>query len=246
MIARLILALGLLLAASAARAETLVVELSTDLVSVTSEFGGADIALFGVIERDAQTVSRSGKYGVLVIADGPPQDVLVSRKERRFGIWLNAHSARFDDVPSYRAELTTEATPEERARWLELAHAAQGQSTDLKPGQEAFREAMIAAKTEDKVAVEGNGAVEMLTDRFFKTAIPIPGVAQNGDYTVWVHLFADGVLLDSHESHFSIAKVGFEEQLFDVSRTNPLLYGIGVVALALITGYVGGIVFRRG
>jgi hypothetical protein len=44
---------------------------------------------------------------------------------------------------------------------------------------------------------------------------------------------------------FVIAKVGFEQRLFDLSRSAPLLYGLAAVALALVTGYVGGVVFRR-
>ena len=40
-------------------------------------------------------------------------------------------------------------------------------------------------------------------------------------------------------------KAGFEQILFAASQERPVLYGLGAVVLALVTGWLGGVVFRR-
>ncbi|MEM9222634.1 MAG: TIGR02186 family protein [Pseudomonadota bacterium] len=246
MIARWAILLALLVVGGAARSETLVADLSTDTISVNSEFGGMDIALFGVIQRDDQTVARSGRYDVAVVVKGPGQDVLVQKKARRAGIWINAEGVRFQDIPSYLGVFTTPASPQEITEWLRSAERSKGEDLTLYTGREGqFYEAFSAQQREEGLYLNEIGAVEMLTDRFFRTVIPLPGDAEHGRYDVEVLLFVEGVLLNTHQLEFVVAKVGVEQSVFSFSRTQPLLYGLSVVVLALVTGYVGGVVFRR-
>lgn len=241
-----LLALVALVAGREARAERLVVDLSTDRISITSEFGGTSIALFGVVERDAQTVSRRGKYDIAVIVTGPRHDVLVQRKARVFGIWMNAEGFVFRRLPSYLGIFTSGEFLNNLDEWIAgAARPDAGIGARFAGRRALFHAALSQAQGRAGLYVREEGSVRMLTDRFFRTLIPLPGVSADGDYAVTVHLFADGVLLDTHETEFRIAKVGFEERISDMARASPLLYGLVVVALALVTGYVGGIVFRR-
>src|SRR6185436_21110833 len=99
--------LAILLAlASPARAERLITTLSTSRVLISSNFTGADVVLFGSVERDAQTVSRRGNYDIVVTVRGPLETIVTYRKERVFGIWVNADSRTFVDAPSYLTVLS--------------------------------------------------------------------------------------------------------------------------------------------
>ena len=234
--------------AAPAHAERLVVSLSSDLVNVSSEFQGTELSLFGVIERDHRTVSRAGKYEILVVVNGPPHDVLVQRKDRRFGLWINAEGTAFNAIPSYYAMLSTPGTDADVADWIAAIPEIEGAAIPhaLFGGRRAmFFSAFAEEQAEDGLHVERIGAVHKLTDSFFRTMIPIPGLADNGDYQVSVYLFADGVPLDAAQTGFRLAKVGIEQRVFELSRQSPLVYGLAVVLLALVTGYVGGVVFRR-
>lgn len=243
--ARLLAALLLLLAPIPAAAERLVVALSTETVRIASNFAGEDITLFGVIERDGQAVSRVGPYEIAVIVKGPPQSVLVQRRERRLGIWVNSPGERFEAIPSYYGLFTTAGAPDiveeedpgedPSLRWL----GSYGERA-------ALRRAIAERRRAEGLYVENFDAVERLTPNFFRTEIPLPGVVDDGVYSVNVVLYSDGLPLDVADTSFVIAKVGFEERLFDWSRQSPLVYGLAAVALALVTGYVGGVVFRRG
>ena len=44
---------------------------------------------------------------------------------------------------------------------------------------------------------------------------------------------------------WSASKTGFENFVFVASRQQPLLYGLVCVVLALGTGWLAGVVFRR-
>ncbi len=242
----LVASLVLLATAAAARAETLIVEMSTEVVNITSNFVGTRVSLFGVIERDAMTVARRGKYQVIATVAGPAHTVLVQRRERMLGIWVNGTGERFEGLPSYYAVLANPAAvpllePGGAAHPLSLA------ALGARPGAaDEFRAAIAQQRGATGQYVEDLNGIIMMTDEFFRAEVPLPGIAEDGNYVVIVQLFADGVLLDTHEAGFVVAKVGFEQQLFDLARSAPLVYGLGTVVLALVTGYVGGVLFRRG
>lgn len=233
------------LAAPPVRAETLVADLATELVSVGTDFAGTQIALFGVIERDAQTVSRSGGYEIITVVRGPTRDVLVQRKARRLGIWINVEGQRLVEVPSYYAVYATAGA----APLLQPGGSAAGLSPDAlgrtTARREPFRQALAHKQTEAGLFEMSVGGVDMLTKTFFRTLIRLPAFVEQGSYVVTVHLFADGVRLSTATRTFAVRKVGFEERISDLARDRPLAYGFGVVVLALLTGYVGGVVFRR-
>ena len=88
-------------AAQPAAAERLISTLSTSRVLIASNFTGADVVLFGSVERDAQTVSRRGGYDIVVTVSGPRETIVTFRKQRVAGIWVNADSRTFVRVPSY-------------------------------------------------------------------------------------------------------------------------------------------------
>jgi len=103
MSARIVTLAILLALASPARAERLITTLSTSRVLISSNFTGADVVLFGSVERDAQTVARRGVYDIVVTVTGPRETVVTYRKERVFGVWVNADSRTFVSCSSQYA-----------------------------------------------------------------------------------------------------------------------------------------------
>ena len=81
-----------------AGAQELVADLSDHLIAIDSEFTGTDLLVFGAIE---------GEGDIVVLVRGPRSSVVVREKARVFGIWLNASSVTFDNVPSFYALATS-------------------------------------------------------------------------------------------------------------------------------------------
>ncbi|HSP26813.1 MAG TPA: TIGR02186 family protein, partial [Saliniramus sp.] len=97
-----------LLTPALARAESLVTSLSTHQVLITSNFTGSQVALFGAVQRDEQTIARATGYDVAIIVRGPPHGTLTVREKERLGpIWVNSSQQKFVDIPRYLAVLSS-------------------------------------------------------------------------------------------------------------------------------------------
>lgn len=249
------LALVAVLAASPARAERLIASVSNHRVTVTPNYSGEELVLFGSVEKDAQTPASRTNYDLVVTVSGPRADMVTRRKERRFGIWINTDSRQFLKVPSYLAVFSNRpydaiASPEvQRRQQLGLNNVLLTQRVgpdyaDVVP-EDAFRSAFIRLRSEHKLYRENTSAVTFLTPTLFRTGIPLPGEVPIGTYDVEIKLFADGALVTRTETAFEIVKVGFEQFIATTARQNGLAYGLVTAFMALMTGWMASIVFRK-
>jgi uncharacterized protein (TIGR02186 family) len=244
---------GLLLGSAAVRAENLVTSLSSHRVAITSNYTGAAIAIFGAIERDAQTVPRAAEYDVVIIVRGPRQSIVVREKERVGPIWINSEQQKFPEAPSYLGVFTSLpleeiASPEIQLRQrvgLEAIINAPDMTNDRGRLDEPFREALLRLKASDGLYVEEERGVAFLTPAIFRASVPLPATAPPGNYDIEVVLFADSAVLARTQTHFELVKTGFEQQVGEIARDNPLVYGVSTALLALLFGYLANVVFRR-
>jgi uncharacterized protein (TIGR02186 family) len=247
--------IALALSATGAAAERLVTSLSDYRVSIASNFTGADLVLFGTIERDAATVARRAGYEIAVTVLGPRQTVRTFRKERILGIWVNADSRTFVDAPSYLAVLTNRPVDEIagpdvlRRLQVGLAHTLLPQLIGVDVADvvrdDPFRMAFLRLRQQEGIYLERTNGVTFLTPTVFRAAIPLPADAPIGTYEVDVKLFADGTMIAREPSAFELYKVGFESFIASTARDQGLLYGLSTAALALFIGWLASVVFRR-
>jgi uncharacterized protein (TIGR02186 family) len=238
-------------AAAPADAERLVVALSAHQVLINSSFTGAEPVLFGAVERDGAASARHGGYDVVVTVTGPRQDVVTRQKQRVFGIWVNARARTFLEAPEYLAVLSNRplsaiASADALSR-LQLGIAQTALTSDAAddPSTAAFRAAFLRLNRERGFYREEANAVTFLTPDLFRAAVELPANAPIGNYEIDVKLFADGVLLTRQTSAIEIVKVGFEQFVASAAREHGFAYGLATATLALLTGWIGSIVFRR-
>jgi uncharacterized protein (TIGR02186 family) len=244
-----------LLASAPVAAERLVISLSNHRVLITSNFTGAELTLFGTVEQDAATVGRPGRgYAVVATVIGPRQSVVTWRKERVLGIWANAASRTFVEAPTYLAVLANRpldaVTGVEAAQRFQLGLAKfplteQGGGSSPGNADDPFRDAFLRVKREHGLYREQPNALTFLTPNLFRAAITLPANVPIGEYEVDVKLFADGTLLARETTAFEIIKVGFEQFVATVAREHGIIYGIATAILAMMTGWLGSLIFRR-
>src|SRR4029453_5320333 len=107
------------------------------------------------------------------------------------------------------------------------------------------RPAFIRLRSQRGLYRESSSAVTFLTPTLFRSGIPLPAEVPIGTYTVDIKLFADGQLVTRAETAFEIVKVGFEQFVASTARQNGFAYGLATVAMALMTGWMASIVFRK-
>jgi uncharacterized protein (TIGR02186 family) len=253
--AMLAIGLGAALAASPARAERLIASVSNHRVTVTPNYSGEELVLFGSVEKDANTPAGRNNYDLVVTVSGPRMDMVTRRKERRFGIWINTDSRQFVKVPSYLALFSNRpfdaiGSPEvQRRQQLGLNNVLLTQRVgpdyaDVVPN-DAFRSAFVRLRSAHGLYRQETSAVTFLTPTLFRTGIPLPAEVPIGTYSVEIKLFADGAFVTRTETAFEIVKVGFEQFVANTARVNGLAYGLVTAMMALMTGWMASIVFRK-
>ena len=247
---RLALLLGAF-AAPAAAQESVVTGLSTDNIALTATFDGSELFVFGAIRREGPTPPEAGPLDVVITVKGPRRAVKVRRKERRFGVWVNAESVTVRLAPSFYAIATTRPLDEllsqtERLRYGigmdQAVRRVSGSATiaDTSP----FTKAMVRLK-------EANGSYELLDEKvtlteetLFQTRIDMPANLVEGDYAAEFFLVRDFKVISAGATIITVEKAGIERWLFNLSRQRPLVYGLMSVALALAAGWLAHAVFR--
>lgn len=237
--------------AGAAQAEQLIAELSHDRVFITSNFTGAEIALFGSIERDNPLAPPPGDYDLIITVYGP-RGVVTVREKRALGpLWLNLDQRKYIATPSFISTLSNRpldqiASAEQLQKLLiGVDPLVPGQAASDKPEATDFREALIRLRRKDGLFREDATGVTLLKADLFKTAIRIPGTAPLGAYSVDVNVFAKGMPLAKTALKFTVIKSGMEQTIATYARENALVYGLAVALMALVSGWIASVIFRR-
>jgi uncharacterized protein (TIGR02186 family) len=73
----------------------------------------------------------------------------------------------------------------------------------------------------------------------------LPAEVPIGTYDVEIKLFSDGALVAQTMTSFEIVKVGFEQFVANAARRDGFVYGLATAFMALMTGWMASIVFRK-
>jgi uncharacterized protein (TIGR02186 family) len=247
--------LALAAGTSSARAERLIVSVSNHRVTVTPNYSGEELVLFGSVEKDSSTPAGRGNYDLVVTVTGPRADMVTRRKERKFGIWINTDYRQFVQVPTYLAEFANRpfdaiaSNEVERRQQLGLHNVLLTQRVGPDYADvvqsDPFRSAFLRLQSEHGLYREDASAVTFLTPTLFRTGIPLPAQVPIGTYEVEIKLFSDGALLTHTETAFEIVKVGFEQFVATTAHQEGLVYGLVTAFMALMTGWMASVVFKK-
>jgi len=244
-----LLLLGLLLGAGTASAEEAVVAgISRDAISITANFDGSDLLIYGAVKREEP--APEGDLDVIVTVEGPTETVLVRRKSREAAIWINTAAVRIDRAPSFYAVATTgpmekilsNAADRKYRISVPLAIRSYGDIwvTDLPD----FIDALIRIREDEGRYSLSEGTVSLTEDTLFRTDIDLPANLVEGDYKVRMFLTREGAVVAMAERALDVRKVGLERWLFTLSQNQPVIYGALSLILAVAAGWAASAVFR--
>jgi uncharacterized protein (TIGR02186 family) len=250
--------LSLLVAAVPAKAQIPLMEgiqigLSTDNVSITAGFSGADLTIFGSLENPDPLVARQGRYDVIVVLEGPPKPVVVRRKDRVLGVWVNLDSETFENVPMSYSVATTrplqDITEPNSYKQLSLGasnlYMQPADAGDSPATIEEFTAALRERKSATGLYSENVGGVQFLSQNLFRATVRLAPNVPVGTHKARAFLFKSGLFIKESSAQLEIRKSGFEQSIFRVAHNYSFFYGVFAISLAMLTGWLGRLIFRR-
>lgn len=245
-----ILLIWLCLALPVAAEEAIVAGLSQSRVSITADFDGSEILIYGAVKRD-QPIPKNAPLHVIITVEGPSAALNVRKKDRRFGIWVNTETVQIGKAPSFYAVATTGYLEKILTSTEDLRHQitiprairAVGISAQAKdsPG---FVEALLRIRENEGQYRLDERTVQLTEATLFRTDVALPANLTEGMYRVRIFLTRDGVVVDSFERQINVRKEGLERFLTNLSREQPLIYGVLSLLIAVAAGYGASTAFR--
>jgi len=227
-----------------------VAALKQNRIAITAGFEGSEIFVYGAIARD--TADDGVPFGLVVKVQGPSQPLVVRRKDRVLGVWINRESAVLDAAPSYYAVATTGpffdtiSHTEDLRRRVSLEHTLRyvGARQTIEP-REGFLEAVARLRAAEGLYVVDPGGVTVEEGLLFSATFALPASIVEGSYAAQVLLTRERDVIDSFETVIEVRKEGFERLVYQTARERPLLYGSLAIAVALAAALAASEGFRR-
>jgi uncharacterized protein (TIGR02186 family) len=245
------LALLVLLAVPAAAEEQIVAGMSQNRVSITADFDGSEILIYGAVKRDAPAPEGVGPLEVIVTVEGPSTPVTVRRKARVAGIWVNNASVVVDSAPSFYAVATTGPlshilSDTDNLRYgitIERMIRAVGITQEADQAGE-FLLGLLRVRTNEGRYRVLQGKVELTEETLFRTDVILPSNLTEGEYKVRLFLLRDKRVIASQERVIGVRKEGLERWVFNLAQEQPLIYGLISLLLAAVAGWGASAAFR--
>ena len=229
--------------AAPARAQALVADLTSHGVAITTGFTGTSVVLFGATD---------GTGDVVVVVRGPERDIVVRRKSKVAGIWINTREATFLAAPSFYSLASSQPIEAIAPPAIRQLHQIGFENLHLNTERalnasetSMFREALIRTQTRQGLYSATASQVNFLGDRLFNTTINFPANVPTGHYLVEVFLIRDKEVVAGQTVPLDISEVGVSAEIHDYSDHHGLGYGLIAVALAMMAGWLASLPFRN-
>jgi uncharacterized protein (TIGR02186 family) len=225
-----------------ARGAAVVADLSTHIVAIGSGFTGDSVVLFG---------STDGPGDIIAVVRGPEIDMTVWRKGKVAGIWVNAESVTFDNVPSFYRVVASRPLHELIQPAAAALYKIGSENLKLTPAEpvpeqraEQFGNALIERQQRAGLFGTEIGKVTFLGERLFRASLGFPANVPTGTYLVQIFLVRDGDVVSGQTTPLVVSKIGIDAAVSDFAIRESAVYGAIAVLTALAAGWLASLPFR--
>ena len=223
----------------------LTLDLATDHVDINTGFNGADIKVYGHTDRAGD---------IIIVVSGPQNDMVVRKKNRIFGMWVNRESFRFKNVYGYYDYAATDNIENILEESLLSNHRIGLDYLDFQPSKEAvndrdkinrFHESLIRIKQSEALYTLKGQDIFRMNNTFFKASFRLPPNVPTGQYSIHGYVVANDRIVEDDRIMLRVAQVGKSAEIYKFAHNQSLLYGIAAAFIAVILGLLANAVLRR-
>ncbi len=231
-------------------------------VEVDSSFRGASIVLYGAVFNPTDDPTD-----VVVVVRGPDEPVRLVKKTRNLGVWLNSRPVLFEGAPGFYMTASTRPLTDiagfgqlrrlgvgvdhlridapEETRTVTRYGVRDVVISRLGEDYLDWRRAVIRLREAAQLYDTDSEGVTFVDRGLFRAEVELPATAPTGEYHAEVWLFRDGQPAGVSNLTLTVAKVGFERDVYEFAHRRPWTYGVLCVLLAAGIGYLASRVLGR-
>ncbi len=249
-VAAALVALAVAAPAGATAPVRLITDISQNRIDIVYTFKGAELLVFGAIQYPRGSVPDE-RPGLAIVVRGPAEPITLRKKARVAGIWINTASVRFETAPGFYAVATSapiHALVDERnaSIWeIGLDYLQLSPTTGEGAQVAEFTRGLIDLRRRTGLWSEQEGRIGLTQNILYQARIAIPSAVPVGAYTAEIYLIRHGKVIARAATPITIDKSGFERWVYVAAQRHGLLYGLAAVGLALVAGWLAGLVVRR-
>ena len=236
----------LFLLAPHAYGTALIIDSSTSEVQVSSSFIGTDVMVFG---------TANDKDDIIVVITGPTETAIVRKKGRVSGIWINKEKLEFREIPGFYAIASTRPlseiteTDELKKQKIGIHNVITTASLNSKDENiktfKSFKDALVRRQQTKGLYLDMPLTIDVVSKRLFKTTFHFPNNMTTGIYTVKVFSFQKKRLVSMVSKTISVEKIGIGADVFKFAKEQSALYGLLAILIAVLSGWIASVIFRK-
>jgi len=252
---RLFITLLILLTASTSPvlARQLVADLSSDEVSITTDFTGQNLLLFGAVSNVEQDSAARRDSDIIVILTGPSLPIASRKKERVSGIWINTQTVQWRNAPSFYHILSSrplaQILSDDKLKELKIGYQNLGLKSknpnDTQQKLLQWQESLHRNMTAQSLWQIDEQAVSIMRNALFRAPVTLPANITPGDYEVRILDVRDGQLIAEDRREIIVQKAGLGAFIYQLAHEYSVFYGLFAVAFAVAAGWIASVAFRR-
>lgn len=249
----LIFFIWLSVSTSPALSRQLVADLSSDEVSITTDFTGQNLLLFGAVSNVDTTAIAGRESDIIVILTGPTLPLSSRKKERVSGIWINTQTVQWRNAPSFYHILSSrplsQILSDDKLKELRIGYQHLGLKSknpnDTPQKIADWQESLSRNMTAQNLWQVDEKAVSIIRNALFRAPVSLPANITPGEYEVRILDVRDGQLVAEDKREITVQKAGLGALIYRVAHEYSVFYGLFAVAFAVAAGWIASVAFRR-
>ncbi len=214
--------------------------LPTDEISVTADYHGTRLLIYGTVSRDCD---------VIVKLSSPRVTTTYAQKGRVGIFWFSVGKVTFENVPwMFKIKSTR---PIDKILYLEdqirYRVGMRGLIESIKAPPETppiLVDELIQTRIEDQLYSFHEGDVKRVKGNMFEASFYWPPKAPPGTYHIDSIAVRNGKVVSIDSEKVKVEKVGVEAWVSGLATGHGFIYGIVAVVVAMFAGLIVGLVFR--
>jgi uncharacterized protein (TIGR02186 family) len=228
------------------QSSTLVADLDLDQVSITIDFNGENLLLFGAVSGETAS-------DIIVILKGPDVPIALRKKERASGIWMNKQTIVWQNSPSFYHIFSNRTLDKVLSRDQQVRLRIGAEHIGLRTSKvmldkekaKAWRSALTRNMTERGLWKLNERNVSIMRGALFRAPVYLPANIVPGEYEVRVLHVQNNQLVAEDTTYISVAKTGIGAMIYAFAHDYSIFYGFFAVCFAVFAGWLAAAAFRK-